>query len=164
MPLYACDLCGLTSVAFRADAAAAHRLEYPDCDSVIRIIFRSDQRSRGPTYASAAGAHAGDRSSQESRAPPDQGGPAITIRERAELDGTLRLSLLGDLGLDSDAWGSPKSCGRRTQIRTGESEQPDEILDKAEQLHCTHRDIASLHELLARLSKDAAPAIEGSFV
>ena len=53
VPLYACDLCGLTSVAFRADAAAAHRLEYPDCDSVIRIIFRSDQRSRGPTYASA---------------------------------------------------------------------------------------------------------------
>jgi hypothetical protein len=99
VPLDACDLCGFTSAAFRADAAAAHRLEYPDCDGVIRIIFRSDQRSRGPTYASAAGAHAGDRTSQEGRAPPDQGGPAFTIRERAELDGTLRLSLLADLDL-----------------------------------------------------------------
>jgi anti-anti-sigma factor len=99
VPLYACDLCGFTSAAFRVDAAAAHRLECPDCDGVVRIIFRSDQPSRGPTYASAAGGQAGDRSSQEDRVPTGQPGPAFAIREHAELDGTLRLTLLGDLDL-----------------------------------------------------------------
>jgi anti-anti-sigma factor len=99
VPLYACDLCGFTSAAFRVDAAAAHRLECPGCDGVVRIIFRSDQRSRGPTYASAAGAQTGGRSSHGGRAPPGQRGPAFAIHEHAELDGTVRLTLLGDLDL-----------------------------------------------------------------
>jgi len=37
-----CELCGFASAAFRLEAAAAHRREYPDCDGVIRIVFRSD--------------------------------------------------------------------------------------------------------------------------
>lgn len=53
MPLYACEHCGFTSAAFRNDAAAAHRLESPDCDGVMRIIFRSEDRYRSSTYAHA---------------------------------------------------------------------------------------------------------------
>ena len=72
VPLYACERCGFTSAAFRNDAAAAHRLEYPDCDGVMRIIFRSEERYRGQPRAPAAGAHAAARSTQGATCPPAQ--------------------------------------------------------------------------------------------
>lgn len=73
MPLYACNHSGFTSAAFRNDAAVAHRLEYPECDGVIRIIFRSEDRYRGQRYApTAAGGHAS--------APNTQGGPPRAAR------------------------------------------------------------------------------------
>ena len=50
VPLYACERCGYTSAEFRPEAARLHRLEYPDCDGVMRIIFRSEERYRGELY------------------------------------------------------------------------------------------------------------------
>jgi anti-anti-sigma factor len=108
VPLYACESCGFTSAAFRNDAAAAHRLESPDCDGVVRIIFRSDERYRGQTYASANaagvgastdGAQVAARSPIEGQATPSQPRQAFAIREHPDTDGMLRLTLLGDLDL-----------------------------------------------------------------
>ena len=101
VPLYACDSCGFTSAAFRVDAAAAHRLEYPECGGAIRIVFRSDDRYRGPVYAprptdmQSAATH----ESRQGEAPAGQHEPAFVIREGVDPDGALRLTLLGDLDL-----------------------------------------------------------------
>lgn len=54
MPLYACERCGYTSAAFRPEAARLHRLEYPDCDGVMRIIFRSEESHRGDVHTPPA--------------------------------------------------------------------------------------------------------------
>lgn len=97
MPLYACEHCGFTSAAFRNDAAAGHRLESPDCDGVIRIIFRSEDRYRGSTYPHPAPVAA--QSTHERHAAANQRGRAFSIREQPDLDGMLRLTLLGDLDL-----------------------------------------------------------------
>lgn len=106
MPLYACDRCGFTSAAFRADAAAAHRLGYPDCDGVIRIVFRSHDRYRGPGYEAAPvggrPAHARPAEARERRrseASSGQPGRSFEIREELQGDETRRLILLGDLDL-----------------------------------------------------------------
>ena len=104
MPLYAFDHCGFTSAAFRTDAAAAHRLEYPDCDGVIRIIFRSDQRSRGPTYASAAGAHAG-RSEQPR-------GPSSSSPTRASIHDTRTCRARRNIAPYLAGRPRPHRCGR----------------------------------------------------
>ena len=105
VPLYACEQCGFTRAAFRNDAAAAHRVEYPDCDGVMRIIFRSDERYRGhgngaaaAAAAAAAGAEA-PRRRQRAHPPPAQPRPAFALREHREPHGTLRLLVLGDLDL-----------------------------------------------------------------
>jgi anti-anti-sigma factor len=97
VPLYACERCGFTSAAFRPEAVAAHRHEYPECDGVMRIVFRSEDRYRGEVPALPA--------TPLSVAPPPEAGPAVpdprafAIRERMEADGMLRLTLLGDLDL-----------------------------------------------------------------
>jgi anti-anti-sigma factor len=96
VPLYGCDRCGFTSAAFRPEAAATHRLEYPGCDGAIRIIFRSDDRGRGlpqpddPASALAVGFEVRHASAVQS-------GGALLLRERVAADDTLRLSVLGDL-------------------------------------------------------------------
>jgi stage II sporulation protein AA (anti-sigma F factor antagonist) len=100
VPLYACERCGFTSAAFRNAAAAAHRFEYPDCDGVIRIIFRSEDRYRGAASAPAAGfSQTAAPSSREGHAPPTQTRRHLAMRERPDPDGTLVLTLLGDLDL-----------------------------------------------------------------
>ncbi|HJS92977.1 MAG TPA: STAS domain-containing protein [Solirubrobacteraceae bacterium] len=99
MPLYACEHCGFTSAAFRLDAVSAHRLEYPECEGVMRIVFRSEDRDRGHPYASGPAR----RSVRPTRDPgqdlPAAGGRGFELRERVEADGTLRLTLRGDLDL-----------------------------------------------------------------
>jgi anti-anti-sigma factor len=97
VPLYACEQCGFTSAAFRNDAAAAHRVEYPDCDGVMRIIFRSDERYRGHGYGAAAVGAEAPRRRRRPHPPPAQTRPAFALREHREPDGTLRLLVLGDL-------------------------------------------------------------------
>lgn len=99
MPLYACEQCGFTSAAFRPEAAASHRQEYPDCDGVVRIVFRSDDRYRGPTSAppQATRSPAPDPEVAETLAVP--AGREFAMRERLDPDGMLRLTLLGDLDL-----------------------------------------------------------------
>ncbi len=100
MPLYACERCGYTSAAFRPEAARLHRLEYPECDGVMRIIFRSDERYRGEVYVAPQ-----PRALAEP--PPTPGGQAPTpkpdrtfaVRETVDDDQALRLTLLGDLDL-----------------------------------------------------------------
>ena len=97
VPLYACEQCGFTRAAFRNDAAAAHRVEYPDCDGVMRIIFRSDERSRGYGYRAAVAGSEAPRRRRQAHSPRAQARPAFAIREHRELDGTLRMTVLGDL-------------------------------------------------------------------
>lgn len=100
MPLYACERCGFTSAAFRNAAALAHRFEYPDRDGMIRIIFRSEDRYRGAAYAHAAGvSQTAAPSSREGNAPPPQTRRHLAMRERPDPDGTVTLTLLGDLDL-----------------------------------------------------------------
>jgi anti-anti-sigma factor len=99
VPLYACEACGFTSAAFRPDAVSAHRLERPDCDGVMRIVFRSDDRYRGPVDAAQV--------ASPTVAPPEpERGPwpvarerAFELNERRDPDGALRLTLVGDLDL-----------------------------------------------------------------
>lgn len=101
MPLYACERCGFTSAAFRQDAVAAHRLGYPDCDGVMRIVFRSEDRYRGQTYAPPA-AWPSMTSCAEGREPaPATPRRVFAIRERPDAFGWLRLTLLGDLDLNT---------------------------------------------------------------
>jgi anti-anti-sigma factor len=121
MPLYACERCGFTSAAFRNDAAAAHRVAYPDCDGVVRIIFRSDDRYRGQAGAPAAGAQVAARSAQGRQAPPSPTGREFAMREDLDAGGTVRLTLLGDLDLTvADTLGTRlaelKTAGRPVRL------------------------------------------------
>jgi anti-anti-sigma factor len=100
VPLYACERCGFTSAAFRVDAAAAHRIEYPNCGGVIGIIFHSEDRYRSRTH----GRHRADLparapGAQEGEGPATQAGREFAIRERFDADGMLRVTLLGELDL-----------------------------------------------------------------
>ena len=99
MPLYACESCGFTSAAFRPDAVAAHRLEDPECDGVMRIVFRSDERQRGQTFAPRVATPALGATQNEPQASPLAGRPGFDMHERLDRDGTLRLILVGDLDL-----------------------------------------------------------------
>jgi anti-anti-sigma factor len=100
VPLYACDRCGFTSTAFRPAAASAHHLEYPDCEGIIRIIFRSDDRYRSliRTPPSVTAERAAQRSTK-GRSPSREPERPLAISEHVEADHTLRLTLLGDLDL-----------------------------------------------------------------
>ncbi|HET6868743.1 MAG TPA: STAS domain-containing protein [Solirubrobacteraceae bacterium] len=100
VPLYACESCGFTSAAFRPEAARLHRLEYPACDGVMRIIFRSEERSRGQLYALfPASASSTPLVAAEGRAPAEKPDHSFAIRETVDQDQTIRLTLLGDLDL-----------------------------------------------------------------
>jgi anti-anti-sigma factor len=100
VPLYACENCGFTSAAFRPEAARLHRLEYPECDGVVRIIFRSEERSRGQLYSPPAASAPSEpppaRQESASAETPDR---IFAIRETIDEDQTLRLTLLGELDL-----------------------------------------------------------------
>ena len=99
VPLYACERCGFTSAAFRPEAAAAHRLEYPHCDGVIGIVFRSDDRYRGQTYEPRPATASPTANAEPAQAVPAAPGQVFAMRERLDADETLRLTLLGDLDL-----------------------------------------------------------------
>jgi anti-anti-sigma factor len=99
MPLYACELCGFTSAAFRPDAVSAHHLERPECDGVMRIVFRSEDRYRGQIYAAPAPGASAAATPQRSQRPPPAGERGFEVRERQEADGTVRLTLVGELDL-----------------------------------------------------------------
>ena len=109
------------SAALRPDAAAAHRLECPERDGVIRIIFRSDERYRGyPCAPLAAGAEARSRV-QRARGRSGHARRAVVTREHPELDGTLRLTLLGDVDVTageklSARLAELKAFGQRVRI------------------------------------------------
>jgi anti-sigma B factor antagonist len=99
VPLYACEHCGFTSAAFRLDAVAAHRLEYPECEGVMRIVFRSEDRQRGQLFASEVARRSVPPTPDAEQQLPAAGGGLFEIRERHYVDGTLRLTLGGDLDL-----------------------------------------------------------------
>jgi anti-anti-sigma factor len=100
VPLYACERCGFTSAAFRADAANAHRIEYPNCGGVVRIIFQSEDRYRTKTHTRhGADLQAMNPGWQEIKAPATRARPALAMREQLDADETVRLTLLGDLDL-----------------------------------------------------------------
>lgn len=122
VPLYACERCGFTSAAFRPAAARAHRVEYPDCDGVMRIIFRSEDRYRGLAYTTpATTVPEPPLGTQEGQAPPETPDWAFSIRETVDPDQALRLTLVGDLDLTAAETLSPrladiKATGRRTRL------------------------------------------------
>jgi anti-anti-sigma factor len=100
VPLYACERCGYTSAAFRPEAARLHRLEYPDCDGVMRIIFRSEERYRGELYIPPRpSASPQPPAAPERQAAPGKPVPLFALRETTEENQVLRLTLLGDLDL-----------------------------------------------------------------
>lgn len=99
MPLYACERCGFTSAAFRLEAVSAHRLEYPDCDGVMRIVFRSEDRVRGRSLAFGGVSGQSAPPVQEGQGLPLAGRRVFEVRERLDVDGMLRLILGGDLDL-----------------------------------------------------------------
>lgn len=117
-----CEQCGFTSAAFRPEVARAHQLENPDCEGVIRIIFRSEDRYRDPaSTAPAAGPPPEGLSTEERRAPGEGPGRTFTVREALDPDGTVRLTLVGDLDLAAaDVLGArlaePKTTGRPTRL------------------------------------------------
>lgn len=100
VPLYACERCGYTSAEFRPEAARLHRLEYPDCEGVMRIIFRSAERYRGELYSPPRASTSPEPPATPEAPPPgvqpDQG---LAIREAVDEDQAVRLTLLGDLDL-----------------------------------------------------------------
>jgi anti-anti-sigma factor len=99
VPLYACERCRFTSAAVRPEAAAAHRLDYRDCDGVIRIVFRSGDRSRGQTYELQTATAPAARDGELAEALPAAPARAFALRERLDADETLCVTLLGDLDL-----------------------------------------------------------------
>lgn len=102
MPLYVCERCGYTSAAFRPEAARLHRLEYPDCDGVMRIIFRSEERHRGELYIPPRASTSPEPpATPEHQAPAPEPDRTFAIREAVDEDQALRLTLLGDLDLTS---------------------------------------------------------------
>ena len=100
MPLYACERCGYTSAAFRPEAARLHRLEYPHCDGVMRIVFRSEERYRGELHVPpTARPAAAPRSREDAQPPVAPSDHAFGISETVDPDQALRLMLFGDLDL-----------------------------------------------------------------
>lgn len=99
MPLYACEQCGFTSAAFRPEAARLHRVEYPDCAGVIRIVFRSDERYRGVTYEPPAAARPRTEGSEAAHGLPGPPVQVFAMREHLDADGILHVTILGDLDL-----------------------------------------------------------------
>jgi 3-hydroxyisobutyrate dehydrogenase-like beta-hydroxyacid dehydrogenase len=63
-----------------------------------------------------------------------------------------------DIGLMHKDIGLVRQAGAEDGTPLPTAEVADQILTKAEQLGYTHRDIAAVHEVLGRLSKEAAPA------
>lgn len=122
VPLYACELCGYTSAAFRPEATRLHRLEYPDCDGVMRIIFRSEERYRSELYIPPrASASPEPPAAPERRAPAAKPHRTFAIREAADEDRALRLTLRGDLDLTaaealSTRLGELKTAGRPCRL------------------------------------------------
>lgn len=118
MPLYACERCGYTSAAFRPEAARLHRLEYPQCDGVMRIIFRSEERYRGELYtpptARPPAAPMNTQEAQPAALPSDH---AFEIRETVDSDQTLRLAVCGDLDLTAAAAFSTRLAGLKATGR-----------------------------------------------
>jgi anti-anti-sigma factor len=99
VPLYACESCGYTSAAFRPEAARLHRLEYPACDGVMRIIFRSEERYRGELYIPPPASPPAPPTAPEAQARVGKPDRTFAIRETVDHDQALRLTLLGDLDL-----------------------------------------------------------------
>lgn len=121
MPLYACEHCGFTSAAFRPEAARAHRLENPDCEGVVRIIFRSEDRYRDPASAGLATPLEPSLSTQEPPPRPERPDRTFALRETLDPDQVVRLTLVGDLDLGgADVLGPRlaelKITGRRTRL------------------------------------------------
>lgn len=128
MPLYACEQCGFTSAAFRPEAAHTHRLENPDCEGVIRIIFRSEDRYRDPASATLAtpatpvtSLPAPPPSTQRGQAPSARPDRTFAVHETVDPDQAVRLTLVGDLDLAAADVLNPrlaelKLAGRRTRL------------------------------------------------
>ena len=122
MPLYACESCGFTSAAFRPEAARLHHVEYPDCDGVVRIIFRSEERYRGQLYSRPAASGASNAPAAPQRpARAEKPGRVFAVRETVDPDQTLRLTLLGELDLTATEEFSArladlKASGRSTRL------------------------------------------------
>lgn len=122
VPLYACERCGYTSAEFRPEAARLHRLEYPDCDGVVRIIFRSEERYRGELYIPPRPSPSPEPlAAPERQAAAGKPVPVFALRERVDEDGALRLTLLGDLDLTgaealSARVGELKAAGRPCRL------------------------------------------------
>jgi hypothetical protein len=130
VPLYGCDRCGFTSAAFRPDAVAAHRLEYPDCDGAMRIMFRSADRHRGGYDRRDRASPARARDAQ-AEAAATHSSRALLVGERLDAGGMLRLTLLGDLDVAGAEALNPrlaelKTAGRpiRLDVRKGQSPCP----------------------------------------
>jgi anti-anti-sigma factor len=65
----------------------------------MRIVFRSDDRLRGQTCASPAYPRAAAPTHEEGPGQPVARRRVLELRERHDVNGTLRLTLLGDLDL-----------------------------------------------------------------
>jgi anti-anti-sigma factor len=65
----------------------------------MRIVFRSEDRYRGPIYAASAAPSSATATSEEGEAAAAVAGRVFAMRESVEADGRLRLTLLGDLDL-----------------------------------------------------------------
>lgn len=122
MPLYACEQCGFTSAAFRPEAAQTHRLENPDCEGVVRIIFRSEDRYRDQAYTTGATSRpAATPSTQERQAADEESDRTFAVRESHDPDHAVRLTLVGDFDLTAADVLAPrlaelKATGRRTRL------------------------------------------------
>lgn len=121
MPLYACEHCGFTSAAFRPEAARAHRLENPDCEGVVRIIFRSEDRYRDAAYVGLATPAEPLPSTPARQARPERSDRTFAVHETLDPDQVVRLTLVGDLDLaGADVLGPRlaelKMTGRRTRL------------------------------------------------
>ncbi len=121
MPLYACEQCGFTSAVFRPEAARIHRVENPECEGVIRIIFRSEDRYRGQANTAPGTSVARAPVGPREQAPVDLPERTFAIREAVDSDQALRLTLVGDLDLTSAEALSTrlaelKAAGRRTRM------------------------------------------------
>jgi anti-anti-sigma factor len=116
VPLYGCDRCGFTSAAFRPEAAAAHRLEYPECEGAIRIIFRSGDHYRGQPDADDPADLMPASDSQVRHASTAQSGRALVLRERLDAHDTLHVTLLGDL----DVAGAVTLTARLAELKSAD--------------------------------------------
>jgi len=65
----------------------------------MRIVFRSEDRDRGHAFASGLTRRSVRSTREAGQELPAAGRPGFEMRERVEVDGTLRLILRGDLDL-----------------------------------------------------------------